>query len=146
MSLVSIPYRQSRIFSQFYHYSTSLFCFNSLQVVQNRNFFKSLPFKLVGFNSLQVVQNRKNPMKAYNTLFLFQFLIGSLESLEGNANSTDAIQFQFLIGSLESGKDVYTSDNMPGFNSLQVVQNQGQRLKQATESLGFNSLQVVQNP
>ena len=101
-SLVSIPYRQSRIRTNIFYQKRSCPCFNSLQVVQNRKKAKLLCFSQLGFNSLQVVQNRAFYCIERTFFVQFQFLIGSLESLKSGQPSCNGQWFQFLIGSLES--------------------------------------------
>ena len=99
---VSIPYRQSRI------PENQLSLFDSVEV--------SIPYRQsrieyitekekeerFSFNSLQVVQNRLCCLLFKSKLFVFQFLIGSLESNSRIYALLQQIMFQFLIGSLES--------------------------------------------
>ena len=124
MRAVSIPYRQSRIQKKHLKKWNIKLSFNSLQVVQNLVRINDIRVDQGSFNSLQVVQNPV--LFSYISLAItqFQFLIGSLESINGKivlillkVVSIPYRQSRILITNTIGISISYS------FNSLQVVQN-----------------------
>ena len=77
-------------------------CFNSLQVVQNREIIPSETKRELQFQFL--IGSLESSLKIFFYMFWnpFQFLIGSLESRKVYRGNGKENRFQFLIGSLES--------------------------------------------
>ena len=93
--------------------------------------------------SLQTLYN----LLAEISLRWFQFLIGSLQTPDAElARVLDSSEFQFLIGSLQTPSSKRRPTASWSFNSLQVVYKLFLQFHCITVYTSFNSLQVVYKP
>ena len=117
--------------------------FNSLQVIYKRQNQRKNLKKKPRFNSLQVIYKRTILFDEAWLDFLFQFLIGNLQTGEAGPEAVVPLKFQFLIGNLQTRLFTESTPGFACFNSLQVIYKPiCQSYFQAIMKC-FNSLQVI---